>query len=51
MQVNQNIRRAKLYDEFIQLRNDDNTFSDLYDDTIEDFECWVMDYEIDTDWE
>ena len=50
MQVNQNERRETLLREFRQLRNDDADFANLYDDTLEEFEAWVMDFEIDADW-
>ena len=40
----------RLYDEFLQLRNDDEVFADLYEDTEDDFLAWVIDYELNTDW-
>jgi hypothetical protein len=45
-----NDKRKELLQEFRQLRNDNADFANLYSDTVEDFEVWVMDYEIDADW-
>jgi hypothetical protein len=43
--------KHRLYSEFEQLLKDDSDFANLYDDTEEDFLAWVIDYEIDADWE
>jgi len=43
-------KRKELLREFKQLRNDDADFANLYSDTLEEFEAWVIDYEIDADW-
>ena len=40
----------RLYAEFYQLRNDDAVFAELYADNADDFNAWVMDYELDKDW-
>lgn len=40
----------RLYAEFSQLRNDDAVFAELYADNEDDFNAWVMDYELDKDW-
>ncbi len=41
----------RLYAEFLQLRNDDTIFAEQYNDTESDFLDWVMDWEVDSDWE
>lgn len=41
----------RLYDEFVQLRKDDSDFANLYDENEIDFHAWVMDYEVDADWD
>ena len=50
MQIS-NYKTHRLYEEFFNLRYDDDTFSAMYDDTEEDFLAWAMEYETDEDWE
>lgn len=45
-----NYKTHRLYEEFFNLRYDDDTFSAMYDDTEEDFLAWAMEYETDADW-
>lgn len=45
-----NYKEHRFYDEYIQLLNDDEVFSSLYDDTETDFLAWVLDYELNSDW-
>lgn len=44
-------KRHRMYDEFFNLRYDDDIFAAMYNDTEEDFLAWVMQYETDEDWE
>ena len=41
----------RLWAEFDQQLRDDLDFANMYDDTEEDFLAWVMDYELNSDWE
>ncbi len=44
-------REHIFYDEFAGLIKDDKDFAEMYDDTEDDFLAWVLDYEIDKDWQ
>ena len=41
----------RMYDEFQMLLNDDVDFADMWDNTESDFWIWVLDYEVNRDWE
>jgi hypothetical protein len=41
----------RMYLEYVSLINDDAKFAELYQDNEDDFYNWVIDYEIDKDWE
>ena len=41
----------RLYAEFEKMRNDDAIFTEQYSDTESDFLDWVIDFELDSDWE
>ena len=43
-------KNHRLYNEFQQLRYDDEHFKRQWDDNENDFFEWVMAYEIDPDW-
>ena len=51
MPSSKNYTNHRLYPEFIQLKSDDAIFSDLYEDTEEDFLAWSFEYELDSDFE
>lgn len=51
--INNNLltyKEHRLYSEFTQMRNDDAIFAEQYDDTESDFNDWVFDFELDSDW-
>ena len=43
-------KNHRLYNEYIQLINDDKDFAYMWKDNASDFFEWVMAYEIDSDW-
>jgi hypothetical protein len=45
-----NYTEHRLYDEFAQLRKDDEIFAEQYADTEGDFNEWCFDYVLDYDW-
>ena len=44
-------KKHRFYPDFEQMRKDDVVFAGMYYDNQTEFLAWVMDYEIDTDWE
>ena len=44
-------KKHRMYTEFEQLLKDDAVFAGMYDDNENEFLAWVMDYEVNTDWE
>lgn len=44
-------KQHRLYAEYTSLRTTNPIFANQYGDNIDDFDDWVFDYEIDSDWQ